>query len=156
MSEILSGYRKAHRQADLPKRATLIRCGRDHCQLSRVFKSCTLSIPPQGSFNKALCRTIHVSYCSQCWTAAGLHWVYVSLIPHSDSSVSLKGHWNIQTSRRHSRSNLARLRGVASMDHNHTLMHVLIVPKIPPDWLFSRVSAVCHQGEVGMTAIEPP
>ena len=43
--------------------------------------------------------------------------------------------------------------GLASPDHHQIPPHVFILPNIPHDWLFSRVSAVCHHGGAGTTAI---
>jgi sterol 3beta-glucosyltransferase len=43
--------------------------------------------------------------------------------------------------------------GLASPEHHHIPPHVFILPNIPHDWLFSRVSAVCHHGGAGTTAI---
>ena len=43
--------------------------------------------------------------------------------------------------------------GLASPEHHQIPPHVFILPNIPHDWLFSRVSAVCHHGGAGTTAI---
>ena len=43
--------------------------------------------------------------------------------------------------------------GLASPEHHHIPPHVFILPNIPHDWLFSRVSAVCHHGGAGTAAI---
>ena len=43
--------------------------------------------------------------------------------------------------------------GLASPDHHQIPPHVFILPNIPHDWLFTRVSAVCHHGGAGTTAI---
>ena len=43
--------------------------------------------------------------------------------------------------------------GLASPEHHHIPPHVFILPNIPHDWLFSHVSAVCHHGGAGTTAI---
>jgi UDP:flavonoid glycosyltransferase YjiC (YdhE family) len=43
--------------------------------------------------------------------------------------------------------------GLASPEHHQVPPHVFILPNVPHDWLFSRVSAVCHHGGAGTTAI---
>ena len=43
--------------------------------------------------------------------------------------------------------------GLASPEHHQIPPHVFILPNIPHDWLFSRVSAVCHHGGAGTIAI---
>jgi len=121
-----------------------------------------------GSFD-GLYTTSRSCHVPGGWTTAGLHWVRIvgHLLTPLLILFSLRfGSVVVETPAEltHIIFEATRLAGVravvspgwgglASPDHHQIPPHVFILPNIPHDWLFTRVSAVCHHGGAGTTAI---